>query len=229
MILAIDTSTNEAGLALMEEGELRAEWAWTTHGNHSRHLTRVLGDLMSIHEADFATLSGIVVAIGPGSFNGLRVGISAAKGLAFSLDVNLVGISTLDVIGLQASTSSRTVWALLPAGRGELYWCAYEGTGATWMRTSDYSRQSVARLADAYVPGILLAGAGVGPLSDEIERRGRVADAMHSPWSMRRPGYLAELGRRALALGATGSDAQLEPLYLRKSSAEENREARRSD
>src|ERR1035437_5858080 len=97
MLLALDTSTEMAGLALVNDGRLVAEATWYCGQNHTIQLLPQLAALLIKTGTDIKTISAIAVAKGPGSFNGLRVGISSAKGLAFSLGIPLAGISTLEV------------------------------------------------------------------------------------------------------------------------------------
>ncbi|MDD5493468.1 MAG: tRNA (adenosine(37)-N6)-threonylcarbamoyltransferase complex dimerization subunit type 1 TsaB, partial [Dehalococcoidia bacterium] len=97
MELSIDTSTDWGGVALSAEGRLIADLAWRCGQNQTSELTPNIKHLMEIAGIDFPALTAIFVARGPGSYNGLRAGISAAKGFAFSLNIPLVGISTLEV------------------------------------------------------------------------------------------------------------------------------------
>jgi tRNA threonylcarbamoyladenosine biosynthesis protein TsaB len=168
-------------------------------------------------------LTGIAVAVGPGSFNGLRVGISLAKGLAFARNLPLAGISTLDIIAFAASAPS--VCASLPAGRGEVYAAWYEGNDTDWHRTSDYLRLSLAEASTRYRSGTLLAGEGAPLLAGTLTEQGLAPALQKTPEKLRRAGYLAELGRQYFdAHRADGLD-DVQPLYLRRSAAEENRAA----
>ncbi|HAS05037.1 MAG TPA: tRNA (adenosine(37)-N6)-threonylcarbamoyltransferase complex dimerization subunit type 1 TsaB, partial [Dehalococcoidia bacterium] len=95
MHLAIDTSTDTAGIAIADEFNILAELTWSCGRNHSVELMPRMTKLLEDAGVKFEDIKGVVVAIGPGSFNGLRVGVSTAKGIAFSLDVPIVGIGTL--------------------------------------------------------------------------------------------------------------------------------------
>ena len=117
MQLSIDTSTDTAGLVLVRDGYILAELTWRCGQNHTRQLMPNLEHLLHQLELNPAEITGIIVARGPGSFNGLRVGISAAKGLAFSLDVPIVGISSLEAeayqhaeTGLHITKQERGYW-----------------------------------------------------------------------------------------------------------------------
>ena len=95
MQLAIDTSTDNTSLALVDEETVLFELTWRSRQNHTVELLPHLDYLLKQHHLDIKSISAVIVALGPGSFNGLRVGISTAKGLAMSLDIPLIGISTL--------------------------------------------------------------------------------------------------------------------------------------
>ena len=95
--LAMDTATDIAGLALAEPGQVVAEMTWPARRNHTQQLLPGLLHLLAQAKVDLEDLDGIIVAQGPGSFTGLRVGFAIAKGLAYGLGLPLVGVSTLEV------------------------------------------------------------------------------------------------------------------------------------
>ncbi len=225
MILAIDTSTDQASVALLRAGIPCGEWSWTTRGNHSRHLTRVIRELLLLAGSSISSLEALVVARGPGSFNGIRVGVSEAKGIALALQVPLVGISTLDVIGFQSSRTARDVWAIVSAGRDQVRLGHYQGDGGGWERIGEYRTTSIAEAALLVGGADLLAGCGAEMVARELSRRGLEMRVEPAVWRMRRASFLAELGRRYLEAGGSDQLETLEPLYLRRSAAEEKRES----
>jgi len=85
MYLAIDTSSDFAGLSVIESGQILAEISWRCGSNHTVELLPHMDSLLKQSSIGIQELKGIIIAIGPGSFNGLRVGLGTAKGLAFSL------------------------------------------------------------------------------------------------------------------------------------------------
>jgi tRNA A37 threonylcarbamoyladenosine modification protein TsaB len=131
-------------------------------------------------------------------------------------------VSTLDVIGYQASGRRETVWAVLPAGRGEVYFAAYAGLGETWHRASEYRIARVEELAAAADVGVLLAGEGADEVLAATSSR-LLAIEPTTASGLRRAAYLAELGRRYLEHSGPSQLDLLEPLYLRRSAAEEKR------
>jgi tRNA threonylcarbamoyladenosine biosynthesis protein TsaB len=223
LILAVDTSTEQAGLALLDNSVPRAEWSWVAAGNHSQHLHRLLRSLLETERIEPRDLGGLVVATGPGSFSGLRVGVSFAKGLAISLDIPLVGVSTLDATAFTGLHFSQEVLAAIAAGREQLYVGQYRGNEQHFVRTRDYAIMLPGEAAELVGPETMLCGPGAGTLAEELSRQGRPARQEPSLWKLRRPAFLAELGRRRMAEGAANEVHTLEPLYIRRSSAEEQR------
>jgi tRNA threonylcarbamoyladenosine biosynthesis protein TsaB len=132
MLLAIDASTNWASLALFRAGVPVATHHWAIGQQHSTQLFGGIDTLLAQAGATRGDVTALAVATGPGSFNGARVSVTAAKTLAYVWDVPLVGTSTLDGIAENAlrSLADNAVWdgnilAVLEAGRDELYTCWY--------------------------------------------------------------------------------------------------------
>ena len=227
VVLAIDTSTDEASVALVGEQRPCAELSWITGANHSRYLDQAVKTVLSYGEARLEDVEGIAVALGPGSFNGLRVGVSYALGLAFGLDILVTGVPTLDIIGLQAARGTGRVYALIPAGRGEVYISTYEGEGEEWSRVGEYGRVATTELAISLEPTDLLAGPAAQAVAGLAWEQGKSVRLVDPARGMRRASFLAELGKQRAQGVAAGDFDAIRPLYLRQSSAEEKRAASR--
>lgn len=221
MILAIDTSTDEASVAVSDDSVILAEFSWRAGRNHSRQVSPVIERMLALADVTPGRLSAVTVAIGPGSFSGIRVGLSHAMGLAMALSVPLVGISTLDIIGFQASRGAPSVWAVIEAGREQVFAAHYCGSADDWRRDSEYLLISPPDLSPRVGAADLVAGPGADQIESETHSRER------SPWGYRRAGFLAELGRRYLAAGGEDQLHTVQPLYLRRSAAEEKRASSR--
>jgi tRNA threonylcarbamoyladenosine biosynthesis protein TsaB len=126
MLLALDTSTHLASLAICEHGELRAEYTWDVGTSHSIELLQRLEWFVKERGITLHQLSAVATATGPGSFTGIRVAVTVAKTLAFSLNVPLIGISALDIIAYSHATAALPVCAVMEAGRGEFYAALYQ-------------------------------------------------------------------------------------------------------
>ncbi|HLJ66389.1 MAG TPA: tRNA (adenosine(37)-N6)-threonylcarbamoyltransferase complex dimerization subunit type 1 TsaB [Chloroflexota bacterium] len=225
LLLAIDTSTVGAGVALVDGEFPLAHLAWCTPNRQSSHLSAGISTVLEMAERPMSQISAVIVATGPGSFNGIRVGISEAKGLAFGLGVPLAGISTLDAIGLQAACAVGRVVALVEAGRGEVFSADYTGCGRTWRRASEYRRLPIHETARQCRSGDTLAGPASGLVAVAASGEGINLTCQPPAARIGRTGYLAELGRRYLEANGQDQLDSVEPLYLRRSAAEETRDA----
>jgi tRNA threonylcarbamoyladenosine biosynthesis protein TsaB len=221
MLLALDTSTHLASLALAAPERLVAELTWEVGQRHSAELFDRVRWLLSSAGTEPQALTGIAVATGPGSFNGLRVALTTAKTLAFALGVPLYGHATLDVIGWGHAACGTPVWALLEAGRGQVYAARYQpAEGALGWGPSGgqdgYRILTPAELA-RLARGTVTCAGEVRPqtrvlLATALGERLRFA----RPLAARRASWLAELALARAAVGAADDPLQLEPLYLRK-------------
>jgi tRNA threonylcarbamoyladenosine biosynthesis protein TsaB len=223
MILAIDTSTTQAGVALLDEELLKGELAWVTAANHSTDLFVALDALWRLTGAGIESVTGVAVASGPGSFSGIRVGLSVGKAIAVARGIPLVAIPTFECMAASALPDPR-VWCLLPAGRGQVYAALYR-TDDGVERTGAYSILRAEDAAALLQPGDVVAGEGAGLVVEYLPSL--VDVTLEGPSArLRRAGFLAELGRAYFESGGRDQTHEAEPLYLRRSAAEETRDAR---
>lgn len=207
LLLALDTSTSTASLALFDGQRVVSETTWLAGREHS---TRLLVEVEVGLERIGRTapdVTGLIVARGPGSFTGVRVALSVAKGMAAGLAVPLWGVSSLDVVALAAGSVDVPVRAVLEAGRGRYAVGLYEGGVAVEpprLATLDELIQ-LTRL-DTLVIGEF------GPDARErLRSKARVADPAAC---LRRAGFLAELGWRMALRGEPGDPGLVDALYV---------------
>jgi tRNA threonylcarbamoyladenosine biosynthesis protein TsaB len=234
MLLAFDTSTSVASIALVtppsaengDEARLVAELTWRVGQRHSTELLERLEWLLASAHVTMGDLTGIAVALGPGSFNGVRVALATAKSLAFARTIPLSGTPTLDVIawghraahGASLGASAGTVCAILEAGRGQVYAATYEATtdAATWAPLDGYQVTTAAELAGRLTGAVYFCGemtpATRATLAEALGGRFRGA----SPVEERRASWLAELALARAAHQRYDDAMALEPLYLRR-------------
>ncbi len=218
MIIAIDTSTSIASLAVIREERFLAEITWHCGQNHTTQLLPTLNFILQQENLQINQVSGIVVARGPGSYNGLRVGLGTAKGLAFSLSVPLVGISTLEATAYQASTAAvgLPVCPLINAGRGEIATALYQGKDGSWQQIKGEYLTTVAALCAGISATTVFCGEYLPQVSTAISQMlGNQAVFVSSAGIPRRAAYLAELGQKRLLAKDYDDPATLQPLYLR--------------
>ena len=125
IILAVDTATTSCSVAIIDKKCVLAEITLLREETHSKHLMDMIHTAIGFSGLKLSDLDGFAVVRGPGSFTGLRIGITTVKGLAAGLKKPLVGISSLEALAMQASHSPYLICPLLDARRGEVYFSRY--------------------------------------------------------------------------------------------------------
>jgi tRNA threonylcarbamoyladenosine biosynthesis protein TsaB len=161
-MLAIDTSNLVASLALGPAGEdsgrIGAEIVWNAGRKQTTTVLAEVDHLLKLANVETGHIGAVAVATGPGSFNALRVGMSVAKGLAFSLDVPIFGIGTLDVAAMGVSHAGRPVRAFIEAGRGRVVVGDYRLVNGQLDLRGPLEHRTVGQLADGLIAPTVLAG-----------------------------------------------------------------------
>lgn len=217
MLLAVDTSTSQAGLALYD-GRVRTELLWHAGRDHGRHLLPAIEEALRRIGSAPTDLTAVAAARGPGSFTGLRVGLAVAQGLTLSLQIPLYGIDSLTVLAHGLAGWNGTVRAVLEAGRGRFATARFEPDGDGYRQQGDVMGVDVDSLLRLVVDGGTRRCAIVGDLDATL--RGRLPDLGAPVWvaspalSVRRPAVLAELAWRKLERGQPPGPDDGEPIYL---------------
>jgi tRNA threonylcarbamoyladenosine biosynthesis protein TsaB len=214
ILLAVDTSTRIVGVALYDGVQVLSESSWSSMDYHTVELAPAVAEALGKANIDAEALGALAVALGPGSFTGLRIGMALAKGLALVRHIPMVGIPTLDILAAAQPVSQMHLAAVLRAGRGRLAVGWYEAQNSAWRLAKEVevcTPEELARQIDG--PTCVC-----GELS-EAERGFLSHNQPHimlaSPaQSLRRPGFLAELAWKRWKAGATDDPASLSPLYL---------------
>jgi tRNA threonylcarbamoyl adenosine modification protein YeaZ len=215
MQLSIDTSTEMASVALVHDDEVLAELTWHSGQNHTTQLlphVNYLMDKLSIKDID-----GIFVAKGPGSFNGLRVGVSTAKGLAFSLGIPIFGIGTLEAVAYQHAETGLPICPIFNAGRGEVATAVYRMLSRRWRQLKPEYITTVDALCAETTTRTLFCGDYVAMVASQLRAAlGSKAIIATPAVSLRRASLLAELGQPRFRAGDCDNPATLQPIYLRR-------------
>jgi tRNA threonylcarbamoyladenosine biosynthesis protein TsaB len=228
-LLAIDTATPICGVALVHRGSVEAAVSLDTGQTHTRTIMDAIMSTMRFCGIDLPQIDGFAVTQGPGSFTGLRIGISTVKGLATAMDKSMTGVSTLEALAAQARTGCELVCPMIDARRGEVYWTLFHRQQG----------QLAALLPEQ-----------VGPAEKAVERidgaccfigngalayRNTLKPFVHksSQWgsddeSRLSPAAVARIGWRLFQSGQSVDPALFAPVYLRKSDAEINLKKRLS-
>jgi tRNA threonylcarbamoyladenosine biosynthesis protein TsaB len=216
MELAIDTSTDWAGLALSNEGISFSELTWRPGQNHTSELFPNLDNLLEAAGLDMKKICAIFVAKGPGSYNGLRAGISAAKGLAFSLNIPLVAVGTLEIEAYPFAFTRLPVCPIQDAGRGEIASALFSATNG-WKCIEAEQLTTIEKLCENVKTKTVFCGqippSSIEKLSSAL---GDIAVIPGFHERMRRPGCLSLLGWQRLQTGYSDNLAALQPIYLRQ-------------
>jgi tRNA threonylcarbamoyl adenosine modification protein YeaZ len=215
MELAIDTSSSIVSIALSHKGEILVLLTWQTKQNHTIELLPSLICLLQRARAKLDSIKAIVVAKGPGSFNGLRVGISTAKGLAFTLHIPLVGVNTLEAEAYPFAFTGLPLRAMQKAGRQEMATALYRQKDDEWQCLELENLASVETLWRRTRQKTLFCG----DISDDMARQiqqnlGRRAIICQNN-ILARASCLARLGWRKLSKGQHDDLLTLQPIYLR--------------
>lgn len=204
-ILGIDTSTEQAGLAV-SDGQTDVVRSWCAGRMQTTSVLPAIDELLQKARITVRDIDAIGVAIGPGTFTGLRVGLSLAKGFVLAREIPLIGIPTLDIAAAGIESAADAI-AVLPAGRGRVVWQRYRSA-----KSSESARNTT-------VPELIEALAGMpaalvtGELGEEHRTLIEQAHA-HVRWQHRNPAVLVDLARQRLGQGPPDDPVTLEPTYL---------------
>jgi tRNA threonylcarbamoyl adenosine modification protein YeaZ len=216
MYIAIDTSTDNASLAIIKENQVLAELSWFSRQNHSVELMPNLNQLLEQIKISLQSTDGIIVAIGPGSFNGLRVGISTAKGLAFSMGIPIVGINTLETASYQYIETGLPICPIFNAGRGEITTAIYKRKGDHLHQITGQHISTLDDLIMKITEATIFCGEPTTTIQEQLrDKLGRKAIIASSASRLRRAAFLAELGIKRLIAGDHDTPANLQPIYIR--------------
>lgn len=225
LVLALETATERASVALVAGGEVRAAWRGETAGDLCRQFAPHIAEVLEQGGVTFGEIELVAIGLGPGSFTSLRIGLATAKAIALSRDVPLVGVSSLAAMVWQVRDRfSGIVCPVLDAKRGDLYAAGYRmADGRMHQLQSD-----IAAKPEAVVAAMKKHGGPVTFLGQMApEQAQALEDLSPEGWKVVRDpvhpdaACIAELGR--VRFESQGSDdlTSLRPVYVRMSYAEE--------
>ncbi|MBI3158230.1 MAG: tRNA (adenosine(37)-N6)-threonylcarbamoyltransferase complex dimerization subunit type 1 TsaB [Chloroflexi bacterium] len=216
MLLAIDTATRKIGLALYDGVQVLHEVALASPFRHTIDLAPAVQAALTGADLTMNDVQALGVAIGPGSFTGLRIGAAFAKGLALARGLALIGIPTHDILAhAQPPGDAARLAAVIQAGRGRLAVAGYARAGEGWAADGPARLVTPEELAkDIRTPTLVC-----GELDDETRKllgRKRKNVTLASPAaSLRRAGHLAELAWARWQAGKADDPRALSPVYIR--------------
>ena len=231
-ILSIESASLVASAALIEDDVLLAECTSNYKKTHSETLLPMIDQVMKMTDTEAASLNAIAVSEGPGSFTGLRIGAATAKGLAYALDIPVVGVSEIDALAYGCFSSSCILCPILDARREQVYTGLYEFRDGEFIIHQAASALSLKEeiekareLSKSLNKKILFLGDGLKTYESKI--RDLLGDeVLFAPASLRyqRAANVGALGMKLFKEGKGVSSEAFLPVYLRKSQAERERE-----
>ncbi|MBM7866132.1 tRNA (adenosine(37)-N6)-threonylcarbamoyltransferase complex dimerization subunit type 1 TsaB [Heliobacterium gestii] len=238
-VLGIDCSTRVTALAVVDDDQVVAETFLHNDRPHSKRLLPAIEQLLALAELSLTDMAGLAVAIGPGSFTGLRIGLATVKGMAHPLGLPVVGVPTLDALALNGWPYRGYICPILDARKNEVYSCLYRGcteglekVGSAQAVAPKELLEQLRRRMEESMDGqeapeatgpVLFLGDAVPVYRDLIEQSlgdGAVFAAAETRYP--RGSQVARLGWRRLREGDTDDLHQLTPMYIRPSEAEVN-------
>jgi tRNA threonylcarbamoyladenosine biosynthesis protein TsaB len=217
LILAVDSATAAISLALHDGSAVISERTWRAPGHHTVELSPALYAMLDKAGVKLRDVEAIAVALGPGSYTGLRIGMALAKGIALTCDppIPLIGVPTLDILAAAQPHRADWLWAVSQAGRGRVNASLYRWLDDRW--------------DSAGLPILVTWGELAGRIDAPTQVSGEIDAAGHdilaalservilaSPAeSLRRAGFLAEIAQKRIAAGQIDDAATLAPIYLR--------------
>ncbi len=222
IILGIDTSTSCGSVGLYGDGKVVAEYLLNTSVTHSERLLKAIDLILKETNLSINDLDGFSISLGPGSFTGLRIGLSTVKGLAFASKKPVAGLSSLDVLASQISATPFLICPIIDARKKELYTAFYrhEGTNSP-KRLTSYEAISPESLINKIGEKTIFIGDGVKAYGEYLLNRLKSL-AIFPPSFLHIPhaSEIARLGEELLLRGETLDISTLTPIYVRPSEAE---------
>lgn len=221
-LLAIDTSSERLGVAV-GDGEQVAELTWVAGRQQSTVLLPAIDAILGRVGIGVADLGAVAVAVGPGTFNGLRAGLGTAKGIALGAGLAMIGVGTLAATVLPSLAPGRLTFGVVAAGRGRVVAAGFRPDGDGWpVEVVPPVNGSIEELA-VRLAGIAAGGDGLtvcGELTAAQETVVRSGLRQRDLWLLppgareRRPGGVAALGARRWLAGDVDDPATLDAVYL---------------
>ncbi len=214
MLLAVDTSTAQLGLALYDEAQVQAELIWTSQAHHTVELAPTLASLLERLGLTTQALSALAVAIGPGSFTSLRVGLAFVKGLALARTLPVIGVPTLDAVAASAPVQDCRLATVIQAGRRRIAVGWYRPSPDGWQAEGPAQVTTVEALAESIRGPTLVVGELDSAERQRLARKRKWVRLASPAQSVRRPALLAELAWKRHQAGQVDDVLSLAPIYL---------------
>lgn len=228
-ILALETSAKSVSVAVTENDAVLCRSYLNTGLTHSRTLMPLLDAMLKNSGMNAGEMDLIAVAAGPGSFTGLRIGVSAAKGLAWALEKPCCGVSTLEAMAMNLRHVDATIVCAMDARRNQIYNAVFSAQGGELIRRCDdraLSLEALAQELSSEAGEKIVVGDGASLCQAYLHQAGIACTLAPAELVMQNAVGVALAAQRMAQRGETISARQLVPRYLRLSQAERERLAK---
>ena len=221
LVLGIETATNTGSVALVREKETISISPPQIVKTHSQSLLKSINDLLTDAKLSIKDVNGVAISIGPGSFTGLRIGLSVAKSIAYSTGCDIIGVSTLKAFALRHTNHKGLVAPLIDARRNEIYGALFEVLGDAVHRKTNDMICEVSEFIRLIGEPVTFAGSGALKFKNAIVEELREKALFATP-DLQFPSAetVAHLGLKKILTGNKDDVKTLTPVYIRKSDAE---------
>ena len=224
-LLAVNTAAGSCGVAILVDGRVRTAIRLNHGQTHSQFLMQCIDSALMLSRMALSDIDVFGVTRGPGSFTGLRIGISTVKGLAFGTDKPIVGVSSLEALAWQAPGSASRICVMLDARRREIYWCLYAHRHNHLSPITSERVGSVADLLEQIeVPCVAIGNAALLYADQLHQKAGPAIQLAPAVCHEIQPDTVAQLAWHRFQQGEVENADCFVPVYLRKSDAQVNRE-----
>jgi tRNA threonylcarbamoyladenosine biosynthesis protein TsaB len=225
-ILAVDTATEICGVGLTTNGRVHVELSFSHGQTHAKYLMQAVRNVLDLAGLNFQDVDAYAVTRGPGSFTGLRIGISTIKGLALATHKPVVGVSSLAVLAHQAGKTGGLICPMLDARRREVYWALYRWRDDAMVTLLPEQVGPPISVIDPIQGPCRFIGNGARLYKNEIANHLRYAASWMTGENARiRIGWVARLAGQKISQGLRDDIRTFGPVYVRKSDAELNQAA----
>lgn len=232
-ILAVDTSSQVAAVAVLEDDRLLGEYSINHKKTHSQKLMPMISGLLEGLELAPADIDVFAASAGPGSFTGLRIGVAIIKAMAYATDKPVVGVPTLDALAYNLFPANGTlVCPIMDARNNQVYTAVYENAEGRQLKRTGYMGIAVSELAELLKEErrrVIFNGDAVALHRDILkDELGDMCAFAPGSALLQRAASVAQLALMRALRGEASSPFELVPFYLRKSQAERALEKRQS-
>ncbi len=226
-ILGIDTSTMAANVAVLEDDKLICEYTINTKKTHSQKLMPLIENMLKLSDLDIKEIDAIAICVGPGSFTGLRIGMATAKAMAHVNNIPLIGVNSLEILGANMDLCNRNICSILDAQRNQVYMNKYILKDYKITELEEISIKAIDELLEEISSSNedwVLVGEAVYKYKEKIEEISNIT--IPSPANnITKASTLCFVARdKMLANDQVYNCYNINPMYIRKSQAEEQYE-----